>query len=171
MLCCKKCPYQTCGYCEILNYDINAISYTPCNIPVMYLDNGEKYMRENDRGLFIKYINELLNIKLHIGDEICFINNNYNGYWHNDNTPSVSLKIISIEKNGDYLVIDPNYNAGDEMFANHLISMPYSFFEPSDFDDIENDRYIVSSNWHNRFTPITERPERNVIKFISERMN
>lgn len=172
MICCKKCEHNDGGYCKLLNsLNINKISYTPCSIPIKYLNGAEMYMRNTNRTMFIEYINKLLGVQLHIGDELAFINNrNIYGYWHMlIDRPAKQLKICLIHQNGEYSAIDPTYDVCEEEFAQHIYSNPYTMLEPSDFNDVPNDLFGVPKDWYDRVTPINERPERNIIKFISQR--
>lgn len=172
MMCCKKCEYKKRGCCELLNYvNIEAINYTPCSVPTKYLNEAEVYMRNTNRTMFIEYMNKLLDIQLHIGDELAFINNqNIYGYWHmTTNRPAKQLKVHRIEVNGDYFTFDPTYSACEEEFTQWYFTNPYTMLDSSDFEDVATDFFNIPQEWYNKVTPIKERPERNISKFVSQR--
>lgn len=160
LCCCKKCSYKDRdGYCSLLKADVKKIQCTPCKISSNLLEEGEKYMMENHRKIFLHYIKEQTDISLQIGDLLTVLDATF--FWHFDNSHPKYLRIVKELEDGSYECIDPFFNAAFEAFSMHYVEMGYNtLLTPEDFEDVDNDIWIVSNDLIGRsIFPISRKVE------------
>lgn len=170
MMCCKKCKYNCCKICELLNAEIKKIKYCPMMVKDELLNNAEKYMKENEPETYMRYMLSELKITLREGDVLTVINPAT--FWHfNDQHPSY-LKVSKELENGKVECIDPYFDYKIMYYFEHFNNMGgHTQLTPDDFADMENDTWIVSTKkedgWGYSIAPIGYNP--NIFKFIENR--
>ena len=174
MVCCKKCKYNSSKHCTFLHVAIRDIKYCPMMIKDELLNNAEKYMKENEPRVYMRYMLSELQIKPQEGDLLAVIDPTF--LWHSDNSNPDCLKINEILEDGSWECIDPYYDYKTMAFAEWFCKMDgHTSLTPEDFEDAENDAWIIDPKsedediivFGKHVVPISYNP--NIFEFIEQR--
>ena len=150
LCCCKGCKYN-CSYdksCSFLKAQLKFIKCCPMMIQEELLNDAEKYMKENDPKLFMKYIIKESGINFNVGDLLAVLDGTF--LWHSYGRRRSNPDYVKISKdlgNGDFECFDPFYDYKFEAFSEHYEEMGFmTNLTPDDFDDAENDFWNINSS-------------------------
>lgn len=154
LCCCKGCKYN-CSYnksCSFLNAQLKFIKCCPMMIQEKLLNDAEKYMKDNDSKLFMRYIIEQTGITYEIGDMLSvldstFLWHSYNGKYGTMPQHPQYVKISKKLKNGNFECFDPFYDYKFAAFTEHYEEMNFiTNLTLDDFDDAENDYWEINTS-------------------------
>lgn len=148
LCCCKGCKYN-CSYnkrCSFLKAQLKMIRCCPMMISENLLNDAEKYMKENEPKLFMKYIIAQTGITYEVGDLLPDLDGTF--LWHSYGRRSCHPDCVKVNKDlgdGNFECFDPFYNYKFEAFSEHYEAMGFmTNLTPEDFDDAENDFWQIN---------------------------
>lgn len=114
------------------------------------LNNAEKYMKDNNPKLFMKYIIEETGITFEVGDLLSVLDATF--LWHSYDGKYGMMprhpKYVEISKdleNGNFECLDPFYDYKFATFTEHYEAMDFmTKLTPDDFEDAENDFWHIN---------------------------
>jgi len=148
LCCCKECKYNcSCDKrCSFLKAQLKYIKCCPMMIQNELLNDAEKYMKDNDLKLFMKYIIEQTGITFEVGDFLSVLDGTF--LWHSYGRSRYNPKYVKISKDlggGNFECFDPFYDYRFEAFSEHYEAMNFiTNLTPDDFADAENDLWEIN---------------------------
>ena len=149
LCCCKECKYNFSSNksCSFLKAQLKYIKCCPMMIQNELLNDAEKYMKDNDTKLFMKYIIEQTGITFEVGDLLSVLDARL--LWHSYGRRRCSPNYVKVNKDlgdGNFECFDPFYDYKFEAFSEHYEAMGFmTNLTPDDFDDAENDFWRINS--------------------------
>lgn len=154
LCCCKTCQYNQ-SYdkrCSFLNAQLKLIRCCPMMIQEQLLNNAERYMKEKEPKVFMQYISKETDIEFKVGDLLTVLDatllwHSYEGEYETMPQHPKYLKISKDLGNGDSECFDPFYDYKFAAFTEHYEAMNFiTHLTSEDFDDAENDFWIINSH-------------------------
>ena len=153
LCCCKECKYNCSSNksCSFLKAQLKYIKCCPMMIQNELLNDAEKYMKDNDPKLFMKYIIEQTGIAFEVGDLLSVLDatllwHSYNGKYRTMPQHPKYVKISKDLGDGNFECFDPFYDYKFAAFIEYYEEMDFmTQLTPDDFDDAENDFWHINS--------------------------
>ncbi|MCI5901409.1 MAG: hypothetical protein MRZ74_02670 [Blautia sp.] len=176
LCCCKECKFNHSHNksCSFLSARLKLIKCCPMMMQDELLNDAERYMKENDPKLFMRYIIKETGMGFNVGDLLSVLD--YTFFWHSYGTRSSNPKYLKISKdlgNGNYECFDPFYDYKFEAFSEYYESVGFQTnLTPDDFADAENDFWQINPNEHGSdigvyLFPISKKQE--MISYLQKR--
>ena len=107
LCCCKECKYNTKKTCSFLKAKLKLIKCCPMMIQDELLNNAERYMKENDPEMFMRYIIKETGIKFEVGDLLSVLDATF--FWHSYE----GLLYRSLPRHPEYVEISEDNKNGN----------------------------------------------------------
>lgn len=151
LCCCKGCKFANNDkHCSFLKAQLKFIKCCPMMIQDELLNNAEKFMKENEPKVFMRYIIEEAGISYEVGDLLSVLDgtllwHSYSGRYGVMPKHPDYVKINKNLGNGNFECFDPFYDYKFAAFSEHYEAMDFNtLLTPDDFDDVKNDYWHIN---------------------------